>query len=115
MATINDSKTSSDFISIELILEDYASIEKIGNLPTQLTTEAVPKGSAQLINKFFMRLLPQIYQLKADDKDGVYFTSTVTLAKQGFSLTLSSIVNNKLQSNITSDDFVWNLSLTYSY
>ena len=72
-------------------------------------------SNIKLIDKFFMRLVPQIYYLKADDKDGVYITSTVTLAKRGFPLTLSSIVNKKLQSNIPSDDFVWNISLAYSY
>ena len=34
---------------------------------------------------------------------------------KGFPITVSSILNNKLQSSIPSDDFVWNLSLAYSF
>ena len=48
MATLNDSKTSRDFISLfplELTLEDYAGTEKIDNLPKRLSTEGAPDGS----------------------------------------------------------------------
>ncbi len=47
-ATLNDSKTSRDFISLfplELTLEDYAGTEKIDNLPRRLSTEGAPDGS----------------------------------------------------------------------
>ena len=47
-ATLNDSKTTSDFISLlplDLTLEDYASTEKISYLPEDLTTEDAPNGS----------------------------------------------------------------------
>lgn len=50
-ATLNNSKTSSDFVSLlplELPLKDYASNEKIGYLSKRLTTEAAPKGGARL-------------------------------------------------------------------
>jgi hypothetical protein len=47
-ATLIDSKTSRDFISllpITLTLEDYAGTEKIANLPKRLSTEGEPPGS----------------------------------------------------------------------
>lgn len=47
-ATLNDSKTSHDFISLlplTLILEDYAGTEKISDLPKRLSTEDAPTGS----------------------------------------------------------------------
>jgi hypothetical protein len=62
-----------------------------------------------------MRVSPQIYYLKTDDKDGFYLASTLTLAKNGLPLTLSSTLNKILKSSIPSDDFVWNLSLVYNY
>lgn len=43
-ATLIDSKTTRDFISL-LTLEDYASTEKISNLPKKLSTEDAPLGS----------------------------------------------------------------------
>lgn len=45
-ATMFDSKASMDFISLlplDLLLEDFASTEKIGYLPKRLTTESAPK------------------------------------------------------------------------
>lgn len=72
-------------------------------------------SNISLGNKFFMKIMPQIYYLKTDEKDGVYFTSSFTLAKKGLPLAISSTINKKIKSNIPSDDLVWNLSLVYSY
>lgn len=66
-------------------------------------------------NQFLLRLAPQIYYLKTDDKDGCYFTSTVSLSKKGLPFSLSSTLNKKVKSNIVSNDFVWNISLAYLY
>ena len=47
-ATLVDSKTTQDFISLlplPLTLEDYASTEKISDLPRKLSTEDAPPGS----------------------------------------------------------------------
>lgn len=47
-ATLNDSKTTRDFISLlplTLTLEDYAGIEKIGYLPRELSTQDMPAAS----------------------------------------------------------------------
>jgi len=47
-ATLIDSKTTRDFISLlplTLTLKDYAEIEKISDLPKKLSTEGAPRGS----------------------------------------------------------------------
>jgi hypothetical protein len=47
-ATLRDSKTTQDFISLlplTLALEDYAEIEKIGYLPRKLSTQDAPTSS----------------------------------------------------------------------
>jgi hypothetical protein len=47
-ATLIDSKTTQDFISLlplTLTLEDYANTEKISDLPKRLSTEDAPAGS----------------------------------------------------------------------
>lgn len=52
IATLNDSKTSRDFISmlpLDLPLEDYASTEKIGYLPRRLATENEASGNERLV------------------------------------------------------------------
>ena len=47
-ATLIDSKTTRDFISLlplTLTLKDYAGTEKISDLPKRLSTEGAPSGS----------------------------------------------------------------------
>jgi hypothetical protein len=46
-ATLNDSKAAQDFASLlplSMTLEDYASTEKISDLPKRLSTEGAPPG-----------------------------------------------------------------------
>jgi hypothetical protein len=46
-ATLNDSKAAQDFASLlplSLTLEDYASTEKISDLPRRLSTDGAPTG-----------------------------------------------------------------------
>jgi hypothetical protein len=72
-------------------------------------------SNIKLGSVYYLKAAHQIYYLKLDDKDGCYATATVTLAKRNFPFAIASIVNKKIQSNIPSDDFVWNVSLSYSY
>jgi hypothetical protein len=47
-ATLIDGKTARDFVSqlpLTLTLEDYASTEKISDLPKKLSTDGAPSGS----------------------------------------------------------------------
>lgn len=47
-ATLIDSKTTRDFISLlplSLTLKDYAGMEKVSDLPKRLSTEDAPSGS----------------------------------------------------------------------
>lgn len=63
-----------------------------------------------------LRLTPQFYYLKQDKRDGFYFTSSFTVSKKNFPFAVSSIINKTISGNILgSKDFVWNLSLIYSF
>jgi hypothetical protein len=51
-----------------------------------------------------------------DEKDGYYATATITLAKHDFPLSIQSIMNQTIETNIPAkSDFVWNVSLIYSF
>jgi hypothetical protein len=66
--------------------------------------------------QFYLKFTPQLYYLKMDQQDGVYFTSSLTLAKRKIPLTISTVINKIIQTNITaSKNFVWNVSLIYSF
>ena len=70
----------------------------------------------KLTNEFFARFTPQFYYLRLDGNDGFYFTYTLTLAKKNFPLTIQSIINKTIHTDITaSKNFVWNASLIYSF
>jgi hypothetical protein len=65
---------------------------------------------------FLIKFIPQFYYLKQDERDGYYFTSEFHLAKKNFPFSFSSIINKAIESNIIgSEDFVWNISLIYSF
>jgi hypothetical protein len=72
-------------------------------------------SNIKLSNRFFMRISPQFYYLNVDDGDGFYFTSAFTVAKLNFPLSISSVINKVVQTDIAGKDFVWNLTLTYSF
>lgn len=68
-----------------------------------------------LSKKLFLQFNPQIFYLKTDERDGTYLTSILTLAKKNFPISISSIMNKGIQTNIISKDFDWNVSLVYSF
>lgn len=66
--------------------------------------------------QFYLKFIPQVYYLKMDNQDGFYFTSAFTLANRKVPVSISSVINKVIQTDITaSKDFVWNVSLIYSF
>lgn len=68
-----------------------------------------------ITQQFFLRLNPQFFYLNQDGKTGHYFTSVLTLAKNKFPLSFSSVINKAIRTNIPGKDFLWSLSLVYSF
>ena len=73
-------------------------------------------SNIKLAKQLFIKVTPQFYYLKLDKQDGLYFTATATLARQNFPLSISSTINKIVRTNISgSKNFVWNVSLVYSF
>ena len=90
-------------------------IDKDAIKNTQLIGVNTNFSNIRLSEQFFLRIAAQAYYLKQIQYDGFYVTSTLGLAKRNFPLSLSSILNKEIQSDIPgSKDFIWNLILTYS-
>ncbi len=71
---------------------------------------------ARLHKDCFARFYPQFYWLWQDGKQGYYFTAALTLGKKAFPLSVQSIINKPIQTNIAAGkNFVWNASLIYSF
>lgn len=73
-------------------------------------------ANINLSNQYFLKLAPQIYYLKADKEDGFYVNSTLTLVRRNCPLSISSILNKTIESSVSgSNNFIWNVSLIYSF
>ena len=86
----------------------------IGN--THFITFNINFSNIKITDQFFINVNPQLYYLKLDEQGGYYFTSSFTVAKKNFPLTVSSIINKEINSTITGGKhFLWNVSLIYSF
>lgn len=66
--------------------------------------------------KLYFNVSPQAYYLRLDDKTGYYVVAFITLEKKDFPLSISSILNKAINTQIVpEDDFIWNISLNYSF
>jgi hypothetical protein len=73
-------------------------------------------SNIKVTDKIYMRFNPQIYYLNMDRDDGFYFNATLTLAARNFPLSVTSLINKTIQTDIPfGDDFLWNVSLVYSF
>lgn len=66
--------------------------------------------------KYYLKFNPQVFYLKMDKPSGYYVTATITLSARNFPVSVQSIVNQAISTNIvTKSDFLWNLSLIYGF
>lgn len=64
----------------------------------------------------FFNISPQAYHLILDDLKGFYFVSFLSLKKKNFPISISSILNKAIKTEIAPEsDFSWNISLEYSF
>jgi hypothetical protein len=66
-------------------------------------------------SKFYFKASPQIYYLNNDGLKGYYANANLTLLRKSIPFSISTLINTKLKSDIESKNFLWNLTLTYSY
>lgn len=62
---------------------------------------------------YYLGFFPQLFHLKLDEKNGVYYSQMLSLNREKMPIYFSSIFTYKLKSNIAGDDVVWNLGLNY--
>ena len=65
--------------------------------------------------RLYAEVSPQVYYLRMDDEDGLYATAAVNLRLREFPLSLSTVLNQEIDSEIDSENFNWNLSLVYNF
>ena len=68
-----------------------------------------------ILKDIYMNFKPQIYYLKMDNLDGYFTSSNLSLQKNNCPLSIATIFNQKIKTNIVTKDFVWNVSLNYTF
>ena len=83
---------------------------------TQFLAARAYLTSIRLSRTISLRIDPQVYYLRTDDRDGYYAFSAVTVAKAGLPLSVSSMASQPLRTNVPGgDDFLWNVSARYAF
>jgi hypothetical protein len=91
-------------------------IDKDAVQQTHFITVNATFSSVRLIEKITARISPQVFYLYQDHHHGYYCNAAVTLSRPGFPVSLQTILNKSIRSNIPgSKQFVWNISLITSF
>jgi len=69
----------------------------------------------KMVGKTYFSFNPQVFYLKVDADDGFYLNATTTIGVRDFPITISSIVNKAIETEIPTKDFDWNISLIYTF
>lgn len=87
-------------------IPDYSNYISVYSL-----IEDIPLFSETLLN-----IRPQFFYLNIDKVDGFYVASNFEFAWGDFPLTISSIINRTIETDIKGNpDLLWNVSLNYSF
>ena len=60
-------------------------------------------------------ITPQVFFLKVDENSGYYVASALSVSHDKCPLSLGIMTNKKLKSEVESKDFIWNVSLVYTF
>lgn len=96
----------------------YLAGRSLGNVPYALN-QFVATGAHftrfPLSKKYFFNASPQVFYLKMNEKDGYFGSSSIVLGRKDFPVSIGSIISRKIVSEIEVDNWIWNVSLIYSF
>ena len=72
-------------------------------------------SNIKLSENFFLKFAPQLYYLKMDRNDGFFANATLTITRRNFPFSVSSTINQTIESTIPGEDFLCNINLIYSF
>lgn len=103
-------------VSIGLYYLFSHCFEKDGINFTHFLTFNANFSAINITKNYYIRFNPQVYYLKMDKSDGYYFSSSMTLARRNFPVSVSALINKVIKTDISaSKNFVWNASLIYTF
>lgn len=112
---ISPSYTFSPKIKLSFL---YLAGRSLGKVPFALN-QFVALGPSftdiYLSKKIFFNARPNLFYLKMNEKDGYFASASLAVSRKNFPISLGGIVSKKIVSEIEVDDWIWNLSLIYSF
>ena len=73
-------------------------------------------NNIKISESLFVEISPQVFYLATFGRgEGYYIASSFKISKTNFPLSLSSLINCSISTDIPGQDFLWNLTLTYSF
>ncbi len=102
--------------SLSLIYWNAHNLEKESIKLISFLSAVVSITNIRVSEKFYCGFLPQVFYLKVDKEDGLFFSPTVRFGLNKFPLFFSSQVNTALITNISSNSGLkWNVALNYNF
>lgn len=103
-------------ISTGIYLLHAYGVEKDAIKNTSLLAFRLNFSDVRLTEKYFIRFFPQVYYLRMDENEGFYYTSSVTVARRNFPVSVSSMLSTPFRTSIAQDKkIIWNISLAYVF
>ena len=91
-------------------------LDKESPANTHFLTLDANLSDIRLSGQYYMKLVPQVFYLKPDQPHGYYLTSSITLVRKDIPLSVSTVINKEIQSNVAgSRDFVCYVNLIYAF
>ena len=72
-------------------------------------------SSLKITEKITLRLNPQVFYLKTDDKNGFFAATSVGIVRKNWPVSIGAMMNQKISSTIVTKDFNWNVGLNYAF
>lgn len=96
----------------------YLQGRSLGKVPfalNQFVALGTSHTNVRLSKSFFLNARPQLFFLKMNEKEGYFASGSFLIGKKDFPVSLGSIISKKIVSEIEVDNWIWNISLVYSF
>ncbi|MFD2200991.1 hypothetical protein [Shivajiella indica] len=112
---ISPSYTFNDKIRLNFLYLAGRSLGKVPYALNQFVATGAHFTKIPLSEKYFFNASPQFFYLKMNEDDGYFASASIVIGRKDFPVSLGSIISKKIVSQIEVDNWIWNISLIYSF
>lgn len=105
----------NDKTTVSLLYLAGRSLGKVPYALNQFVALGAQFTKIPLSQKYFFNASPQVFYLKMNEKDGYFTSSSFVIGKKDLPISLGSTISRKVVSEIDVKDWIWNVSLIYSF